>query len=410
MTIRKVLLLVHRYLSLVAAVPLVLAALSGAVLVFEVELDRALNSTYWTVHPQGSPQVWQDLVRDVQVAHPTDLVTSLRPPNAPDTAAELGLKSGLSVSVDPYTGHILGTRHTSQSLMSRIHQFHTRLLMGAWGERITGASVIILIVTCVTGLYLWWRRRTYGIVWNAPWRRVNFDAHYAIGFYSFLPLLILGLSGAAISFEQYVKPAIYRLTHSQPASPPASRSVPIAHVAPLTVDAALVAATNVLPGARVEFMSLPQNKTGTYLCFMKFPEDHTPAGRSRVVLDQFSGRALWVENSRTTATGTQIWNKNRPIHTGNIFGWPTRLLACAASLALFVQIVTGVWMWLARQFSRRGNRPVLTQELISQDLAADIWKENCTVESRQEEHGNAHKRGTPCPVPRRRGHKDSNTG
>ena len=40
MNIRKVLLLLHRYLGLVAAVPLILAALSGAVLVFEVELDR----------------------------------------------------------------------------------------------------------------------------------------------------------------------------------------------------------------------------------------------------------------------------------------------------------------------------------------------------------------------------------
>jgi uncharacterized iron-regulated membrane protein len=99
---------------------------------------------------------------------------------------------------------------------------------------------------------------------------------------------------------------------------------------------------------------LPGGRTGTFTALMKFPEDRTPAGRSRVAIDQFSGKVLWVENSRTAPAGTRIMNLNRPIHTGDIYGWATRLIACAASFLLAVQSISGVFMW--RPFWRKRSQ------------------------------------------------------
>ena len=48
-------------------------------------------------------------------------------------------------------------------------------------------------------------------------------------------------------------------------------------------------------------------------------------------------------NSRTMSLGTRLWNMNRPIYTGDIFGWTSRGFACAVSLLLAVQVITGVW-------------------------------------------------------------------
>jgi len=301
--VRRVLLWFHRYLGLLATIPLILLGLSGAVLVFEVEIDRALNPTYWNVSPQGERMAWQDVVRAVSKAYPHDAVTGIRFPEKPTVAAEVSLKSGLSLGVDPYTGRVLGARRRGKAITTYIHQFHTRLLSGIWlrsktdwGGRITGFSTIAMLVLAITGLILWWRRKSVGIKWNAPWRRVIFDAHYAFGFWGLAPLLFIGLTGVAIGFESVVRPALYSITQSHPAPMPDMHSAKA--IGPrLTIDAALGVAHQALPGAEVSNLGLPTSPSGVFLAFMKFPEDHTPAGRSRVGMDQYSGKILWLENA-----------------------------------------------------------------------------------------------------------------
>ena len=78
---------------------------------------------------------------------------------------------------------------------------------------------------------------------------------------------------------------------------------------------------------------------------MKFSEDRTPADRSRVYLDQFTGAVLLVENTRTAPLGTRILNLKRSAHTGDIFGARTQTLYFLVSLAIAVQAVTGVVIW-----------------------------------------------------------------
>ncbi len=361
MRVRPLLLRVHRWLALVAAIPLALAALTGAFLVFENEIDRALNRDYWSVQPQTQRLPWQAVVEAAERANTHEVATSLRLPAADDVAAEVSLKSGLQVSVDPYSGRVLGARRREQVLIVAVHQFHTKLLLGEWGSRIMGVSALALVILSFTGLVLWWRHRSFRIRWTGSWRRWGRDLHYGLGIVGLLAWLLLGLTGAGITFESIVRPALYYLTGSEPNVQPVVQSTPSAGTTRLTIDDAMAAAARALPEAETTVISIPNTPDGTFMAFMKFPEDHTPAGRSRVILDQYSGRALWVENSRTAALGTRIWIKNRPLHTGDIFGWPTRLLAAAACIALLVQLVTGVVMWRPRgkrNESAKANGPI----------------------------------------------------
>ena len=78
---------------------------------------------------------------------------------------------------------------------------------------------------------------------------------------------------------------------------------------------------------------------------MKFPEDRTPAGRSRAFLDPYTGQPVWKISTRDVPLGPWLWFQRRSLHTGDVFGWPTRLLACAASLLAAVQVYTGIWLW-----------------------------------------------------------------
>ena len=67
-------------------------------------------------------------------------------------------------------------------------------------------------------------------------------------------------------------------------------------------------------------------------------------------IDQYTGQVLWSRTAREAPTGWRYVKEwNREIHTGDIFGIPTRILASIASLMLVLQLATGVVMWWKRR-------------------------------------------------------------
>jgi uncharacterized iron-regulated membrane protein len=100
-----------------------------------------------------------------------------------------------------------------------------------------------------------------------------------------------------------------------------------------------------LPGAQTSVINLPPPGKAVYRPLMKFPEDRTPAGRSRVAIDQWSGAVLLRVSTREAELGTTINNLKRSAHTGDIFGWPTQALYFLVSLAIAGQVVTGFLIW-----------------------------------------------------------------
>jgi uncharacterized iron-regulated membrane protein len=115
----------------------------------------------------------------------------------------------------------------------------------------------------------------------------------------------------------------------------------------LEPDAIVAAAREALPGAEIDSLSMHAGMPADLR--MKFPEDRTPIGRSRVWLDPFTGKALSVWSTRAAPVGfklSRMWI--REIHTGDILGWPTRLLACVVSLVLPILVITGTLIWWNR--------------------------------------------------------------
>lgn len=88
---------------------------------------------------------------------------------------------------------------------------------------------------------------------------------------------------------------------------------------------------------------------------MKFPEDHSSNGTSIVWVDQYSGNALTVWDSRNAPLARKIQNLNRVFHTGEILGYPGKTLACVVSFALAVQTLTGFCLW--RRTRRQKTSP-----------------------------------------------------
>jgi uncharacterized iron-regulated membrane protein len=106
-------------------------------------------------------------------------------------------------------------------------------------------------------------------------------------------------------------------------------------------------AARALPGAAPIAVSVTAGKA-PYRVALRYPEDLTPGGRSRVFVNPYTGAVMQAESSRTTAAGTRLVILNRAVHTGDIFGVPTKILMSLASLAAVAQVVTGALMWWKR--------------------------------------------------------------
>ena len=342
-TARRALLTLHQWLGLAAGLFLVVIAVSGSALVFENEIDRALNPALSYVAPQERPLAIETLIACVKSAYPADPVVGVRIADRRDQAYELSLRSRRSAMVDPYSGSVLGVRDRERSFARRLHLLHTRFLAGEAGEAAVGWFTVGLLALAISGLVLWWPGKVLAIGSTASWKRTNFDLHNVLGFYSSVVLLAITGSGVLIAFEQTTDPVVRRLNAAP--DPPTPQSTPRAGAARISVDHALAVAGTALPGAFASNVNVPAGPKAVYRVLMKFPEDRTPAGRSRVYVDQFSATPLLVENTRTAPLGTRILNLKRSAHTGDIFGAPTQALYFIVGLGIAVQAITGALIW-----------------------------------------------------------------
>jgi uncharacterized iron-regulated membrane protein len=341
---RRALLTLHQWVGLAAGVFLIVIAVSGSALVFENEIDRALNRSTSFVTPGATPLPIETLIARVQAAYPKDPVTGVRIADKPDQAYEVSVRGRGGAMVNPYTGDVLGLRDHEKSFARWVHLLHTRLVAGKIGEAMVGWFSVAMLGLAITGLVLWWPRKILAVGSASSWKRTNFDLHNVLGFYSSVVILVITLSAVLIAFENATDPLVRRLNPATPEAP-APQSTPLAGAARISTDEAIAIAEHALPGAFASNVGLPAGPKGVFRIFKKFPEDRTPAGRSRVAIDQFSGKVLLVENTRTAPLGTRILNLKRSAHTGDIFGAPTQALYFIVSLGIALQAITGALIW-----------------------------------------------------------------
>ncbi len=109
------------------------------------------------------------------------------------------------VYINPYNGKILKKDNTIFFFFITAH-LHATLLTGAIGNWIVFITTVIFIIGCVTGLILWWPKRwnkaskkaSFTIKWKARFKRLNYDLHNVLGFYSLIPALVLAITGVLI--------------------------------------------------------------------------------------------------------------------------------------------------------------------------------------------------------------------
>ena len=383
MTGRRLLFVTHRYVGLTAGLFLLIAAVTGCLLVFRTELDAMLNPRLFAVGRRPVlPAI--ELVRRVQQAHPGWQVQSFDLRTQPGHTLRLGTtplhsngRDGLvdgadQLFVDPADAHVVGMRTSragiaAPNLLQAIYTLHYTLLAGTAGRWLMGIVALAWLALNVLGVCVTWpRRRPWLGNWRPAWtsnakaleNRPMPELHRIGGLWLLLPLTVLAYTSVAMNFyDELFRPLIETLSPPRPS--PFDRPA-VASPAGILVgfeaaeQAAIAAASRQTPHLSPVAIN---NDTAHGFYEVAFAPDGTRLyegfGRVTYSVDRQSGRVMWVDQPRLDGAGRLVLRSLYPLHSGQVFGLPSRLLVLLLGLVTAGLAITGVLPWWRRRQPQR---------------------------------------------------------
>ncbi len=369
-TFRKVLLKLHLYISLWLGAFLVLAGLTGSLLVYEHTLDKWLNSDLMVIEAVGEQtRSFADLITVAnQVSPIKNPPAHLQMPSSPDEAlivryqvpAEAGHKGHNhhfhEVMVNQYTGQVIGDRDRFDSLMSTILKLHFNLLSGETGKLIMGITALLTLVLTITGIYLWWPKlskikQAFVIKRNASFTRFNFDLHKTVGIYTAVIMFAVSMSGVYFNLPQIFRPAVNYFSPLDGMAPPVKSETDsgVAITPEMVINIAQVA----MPNLQVQRVFFPSNSEAAYQISGRQADELRSKGSTMIWVDQYSGKVLKIRDPHQFNAGNAFINLQLPLHNGEILGQTGRILVLIAGFAPLLLMITGVIHWLKKRNSKQ---------------------------------------------------------
>ncbi|WP_133272388.1 PepSY-associated TM helix domain-containing protein [Hymenobacter radiodurans] len=381
---------IHLYLSLASGLVIAILCLTGAVLVFEKELEQAWHSErYFVEAPATQPRLsLQQITQAVQASVPDAKVTGMKVYADPLRTVEVSLagdkpgKEGATAQagpagnaggpkagekpkgggeggggpkyfVNPYSGQVIGPYVYRDTFFYTMFALHRGMVAGAVGKFVVGVSTLFFLFIIGTGVVLWWPatgkvlRQRLSVKWDASWKRLNHDLHIVLGFYSALFLFVFAFTGLAWSFEWFNK-GIFTLTNSEMKSPEPPKSVVATAGARLTYDAAYDIARQQMPTAQNFSIQLPKDSAEAVRVAMLPKNAPHESANDELYLDQYNGQVLGKLAFEDRNLGQRVRRTFKPVHTGSIYGLPSKIIALIVCVLGFTFPITGVILWLNR--------------------------------------------------------------
>ncbi|PTQ11811.1 hypothetical protein CLG96_07745 [Sphingomonas oleivorans] len=376
MSPRKLVHKLHLYGGLAVLIPLMLIMVTGAILLFDDEIDRALNPELFYVSPQRSPLPLSELMASVRVYRPDLAVRVVTLPVSADRALKLHSTDGIDMFVDPYTGDLLGQRSRARSFVGIITNLHMYFLLGeAWAVA-AGTVALLAVGMGLTGIFLWWPRgrlsRALRLPLRGPPRAFIYNAHRTIGFYVSAILILVGITGASIAFPSQRRAIIEGLTGERFSTVP-----PIlgrGGQGSTDLDAILAAARHAVPHAIPRQIRLQQGGLAPVRVRARGPGDPFVNGWTMIYLHPTSHRVLSVEEPTSAGRIMESWLLHLHLgYWGGIWGEggsiATRLIWLASMIAALGVTFTGPAIWWIKRRSRRSNLKAARQRHSARSLA-----------------------------------------
>ena len=224
---KKIFRKIHLWLSVPFGLIITLVCFSGAMLVFENEVNEWFrHDLYYVETVKESPLPMDKLLEKVATTLPDSVsVTGVSISSDPGRAYQVSLSKPrrASLYVDQYTGEVKGKSERSGffMFMFRMHRWLLDSMNPGnegifWGKMIVGVSTLLLVFVLISGIVIWWPRtrkalkNSLKITATKGWKRFWYDLHVAGGMYALIFLLAMALTGLTWSFPWY-RTAFYKV-------------------------------------------------------------------------------------------------------------------------------------------------------------------------------------------------------
>lgn len=152
----------HFYVGLLVAPVLIVLAATGALYLFDREIEGWWNARYSQINPAGraAPLARQEAA--VRAAFPGASIRQVRIPHDAGEASEWGitLASGAArkAYVDPYRVRVTGVVDPAYQPLDMARRLHAGLMLEPWGRYLVELAACWTLAMIVSGLVLWWPR------------------------------------------------------------------------------------------------------------------------------------------------------------------------------------------------------------------------------------------------------------
>lgn len=347
--------------------------LSGSILVFRKEIENRLYGKQLHVQQAARQVSLADAVHRIELDRPGWISVGLRDFQSQDHAAMLLMRPTAKpastdlryVYFNPFTGQVVLDHMRYDNLLGWVTNLHYYLLAGRLGLTVSGWMALGLLLLCISGVVLWWpgvSRWSAALVLRrrSSWKRINWDLHSVVGFWSSAALLGVVFTGVYFAFALPVGGLVVLATGGKireamkfvvlPKPLPAKPGTPL-----LPLDQAVAILNRELaPAPPVEYLQLPARPTDVYGAVSYFPHTIEYTQMRRVAIDPHNGTVLAVADTHQMQLGMHIIQYFHAVHFGTfggegILGIVVRIVWVFVGITPALLAVTGLIMYWNRK-------------------------------------------------------------
>jgi uncharacterized iron-regulated membrane protein len=337
----------HSWFGLIGGLFILLMGLSGAILVFQHDIDDALWKEYIHIEhyetldlDKGFASIQQKYPKwDTRLMHFKEneaLIFNLRKPT-----------ERLFVFVHPSTGEIIKELNELTTFTRWLLKFHYSYQAGPAGRILVFLVGLLFLLSILTGIYLYRKSILKTFIFQTKIIHKNKRSFYSslhriIGVWSLLLNMLLVITGLFLAY----KVAMSGL------NPPKAANTPIV-TAPINKTLEEIRTT--YPDFETTYIRLPSNPEGSVLFYGLYKDDpfYYSEFYNNFQADYQTGEITGITKNSEAELITKFYSSLIPLHFGQFGGIWTKLLYCFIGLSGPFLSVTGFFIW---QKSRKKKR------------------------------------------------------
>lgn len=366
--------LFHLWLGLLSTLVIIVVCLSGCLYAFKNQFSDVLNRDKVFVTEKPGPRKTPTQIREILLREKKELKSIMIPVDKDRSYVVSYTRDNVDSAgyFNPYSGKDLGMADVSMNRFFEIVlDLHRNLMMGNAGRQINGAAVLMFCLLLFSGFVLWVPKKarhlkqSLTVKFSGKFQRINYDLHNTMGFYAFLMLFFMAVTGLYITYP-WVKNALIVSLGGESISNVSSVSSKEENNAfdhifndmlsrqkeksavqekPVSLQEILVSADKILPYEAVTTIELP-NKENPRFVVTKVNTDNWLGAMlpDQITFDKqgkFKSKELFWEKPLSK----QFTSLARPLHTGEILGLKSIIFYFIVCFIGFSLPVTGFIFW-----------------------------------------------------------------